>query len=232
MEKRKESILNIIIKEHIRTGAPVGSGVLVDKYKLDISPATVRNEMAELEEEGFIVQPHTSAGRIPTEKAYSFYLNSLKGKKLSDSDLKLFEKLLSDRDEKHMKQTAKEMARISGNTIFWATDKDHFFYTGISNLLSQPEFAQSDLIRHISLMMDRVDEIIDDMFDDMEYDTKVLLGSENPFGDFCSTILVKYKAGDKEGLFGILGPMRMDYEKNLGLADFINKKISGKRDNN
>jgi len=225
MDSRKEIILNTIIKEHIKTGAPVGSGVLVDKYKLDISPATVRNEMAALEDEGYIVQPHTSAGRIPTEKAYSLYINSLKGKKLSATDLELFEKLLSDHDEKHIKQTAKEMARISGNTVFWATDKDHFFYTGISNLVSQPEFAQADLMRHISAMIDRVDEIIDDIFDDMECDTKVLLGSENPFGDACSTVLVKYRAGDKEGMFGILGPMRMDYEKNLGLVDYINKKL-------
>ncbi|MFH1523209.1 MAG: hypothetical protein ABIE43_05340 [Patescibacteria group bacterium] len=222
---RKELILNTIIKEHIKTGAPVGSGVLVDKYNLDISPATVRNEMADLEEEGYIKQPHTSAGRIPTEKAYNFYLNSLKGKKLSASDLELFEKLLCGRDEKNIKQTAREMARISGNTVFWATDKDHFFYTGLSNLISQPEFAQVDLMRHISLMMDRVDEIIDDIFDDMEFDTKVLLGSENPFGDSCSTVLVKYKLDGKEGLFGILGPMRMNYEKNLGLVDFINKKL-------
>ncbi len=225
MDKRKGLILNTIIKEHIKTGAPVGSGVLAAKYKLKISPATIRNEMAILEEDGHIMQPHTSAGRIPTEKAYSFYLNSLKDKKLSSSDLEIFEKLFSDRGEMHIKQTAKEMARVSGNTIFWATDKDHFFYTGISNLVAHPEFAQSDLIRHISLMMDRVDEIIDDIFDNMEFDTKVLLGSENPFGDSCSTILVKYKAGGKEGLFGILGPMRMDYEKNLGLADFINKKL-------
>jgi len=227
MDNRKKLILNTIIKEHIKTGAPVGSGVLVDKYKLDISPATVRNEMAALEEEGYIVQPHTSAGRVPTEIAYNFYLNSLKGKKLSASDLELFEKLLTGCDEKHMKQTAKELARVSGNTVFWATDKDHFFYTGISNLFQQPEFAQADLMRHISLMIDRADEIIDDIFDDMEFDTKVLLGSENPFGDACSTVLVKYKVNDKEGLFGILGPMRMDYEKNLGLVDFINKKLIG-----
>ncbi|MBU4256930.1 DeoR family transcriptional regulator [Patescibacteria group bacterium] len=74
MEKRKQLILYTIIKEHIKTGAPVGSGVLVDKYKLDISPATVRNEMAELENEGLITQPHTSAGRVPTEKAYSLFI--------------------------------------------------------------------------------------------------------------------------------------------------------------
>jgi len=225
MDNRKELILNTIIKEHIKTGAPVGSGALVGKYNLDISAATVRNEMAALEDEGFIAQPHTSAGRIPTEKAYSFYLNSLKGRKLSSSDLEIFEQLLSDRDEKHMRQTAKEIAKFSGNTVFWASDKDNFFYTGISNMVAQPEFAQSDLMRHISLMMDRVDEIVDEIFEDMDCDTKVLLGSENPFGDSCSTILVKYTVNGKEGLFGILGPMRMDYEKNLGLADFINKKL-------
>ena len=66
MDARKTLILNTIIKEHIKTGAPVGSEVLVGKYKLDISSATVRNEMAELEQAGYIAQPHTSAGRIPT----------------------------------------------------------------------------------------------------------------------------------------------------------------------
>ena len=64
MNKRKELILKTIIKEHIKTAQPVGSEGLVDKYDLDISSATVRSEMAELEEAGFIVQPHTSAGRI------------------------------------------------------------------------------------------------------------------------------------------------------------------------
>lgn len=228
MDKRKELILNTIIKEHIKSGAPVGSSGLVNKYKLDISSATVRNEMVELEEDGYIVQPYTSAGRIPTEKAYNLYLNSLKNKKLSSSDLRVFEKLLSDRNEKSFKQTAKEMARISGNTIFWAMDKDSLFYTGISNLLQQPEFAETDIMHDISKMIDRVDEVVDDIFDQTEYDTCVLVGSNNPFSDSCSTILVKYRIGKKEGLFGIIGPMRMDYEKNLALVDFINKKLIGK----
>ena len=69
MEKRREKILYTIVKEHIATGSPVGSEILVSKYKLGVSSATVRNEMAELEDNGFIIQPHTSAGRIPTEKA-------------------------------------------------------------------------------------------------------------------------------------------------------------------
>lgn len=82
MTDRTKLILNTIIKEHIKTGAPVGSSVLVEKYQLDVSPATVRNEMAELESEGYIAQPYTSAGRVPTEQAFNLYIENLSEKKL------------------------------------------------------------------------------------------------------------------------------------------------------
>ena len=226
MDKRKELILNTIIKEHIKTGAPVGSGVLVDKYKLKISPATVRNEMANLEEEGFIMQPHTSAGRIPTEQAYNLHLKHLKEKKLSVSEAVNFENILKSKDEINFKRAAKEMARISGNAIFWAFHKHNLYYTGISNLLSQPEFSQSDLIYDISLVIDRVDEVVNDIFDDIDFKTSVMLGSGNPFSGHCSTVLAKYKANNKIGMFGILGPVRMDYEKNLALVNFILHKVA------
>ncbi|OIN89092.1 hypothetical protein AUJ59_02535 [Candidatus Beckwithbacteria bacterium CG1_02_47_37] len=224
MDERKLIILNTIIKEHIKTGAPVGSGVLVDKYRLDISPATVRNEMAELEEENFIIQPHTSAGRIPTEKAYNLYLASLKEKQLAEKEAEVLRRALKGNDEASFKQTAKEMAKISGNAIFWAFHKNNLYYTGISNLFSQPEFSEPNLIYNISAIIDRMDEIIDDIFSEVK-ETEILLGSANPFGDSCSTIFSKYKRAGKTGLFGILGPMRMDYEKNLALVKFVNSKI-------
>jgi heat-inducible transcriptional repressor len=226
MDQRKKLILNTIIKEHIKTGAPVGSGVLVDKYKLKVSPATVRNEMAELEDEGFIIQPYTSAGRIPTEKAYKMYLAGLKAKSLGRAEAAMFNKLLANKDELSFKDTAKAMARLSGNAVFWAFYRHNLYYTGISNLLKQPEFSHPDLIYDISLIIDRVDEIIDNIFDDVKHSPYILLGSDNPFGNFCGTVLTKYKADGKTGMFGILGPMRMDYEKNLALVDFISKKIS------
>ncbi len=82
LEKRKEEILKDLVSEYIKTGKPVGSSSIVKKYKLGISPATVRNEMAELEELGYIYQPHTSAGRVPTSKGYRFFVeNMLKNKK-------------------------------------------------------------------------------------------------------------------------------------------------------
>ncbi len=226
MNERTELILHTIIKEHIKTGAPVGSGVLVDKYNLDVSPATVRNEMAALEEEGYIAQPYTSAGRIPTEKAYVLYLDNLKEKKLSQSNQELLKKGLKEKNEAGFKKTAKALAKISNNAVFWAFHKHNLYYTGISNLFSQPEFADSNLIYNISEVIDRVDEIIDEIYNDIENDVQVLMGSQNPFGNFCSTVIAKYEKGENIGMFGVIAPLRMDYEKNVAAVKFIKEKIS------
>ncbi len=226
MKGRKELILNTIIEEHIKTGAPVGSSVLAQKYKLNVSPATVRNEMVALEDEGFIIQPHTSAGRIPTEEAYRSYLENLDEKKLNNSEIKILEKALKKNDELSLKKAAKIMAQISGSAVFWAFHRHSLYYTGISSLLQQPEFYQFDLIYDISAIIDRMDEVIDNIFDKISFESQVLLGSENPFGDFCGSVLTKYRSSDKVGLFGILGPIRMDYSKNLSLIRFVNSKIS------
>jgi len=228
MDKRKELILKTIIKEHIKTAQPVGSEGLVDKYNLDISSATVRNEMAELEELGFIAQPHTSAGRIPTEKAYNFYLENLSEERLSEAEVKVFEKLLAEKDEENFKQAAKAMAKISQTAIFWAFHKHDLYYTGISNLLHQPEFRETNLIYDISEVIDRVDEIIGSIFNDLKYGPQILIGSKNPFGAYCGTVVAKYKLGDNIGLVGILGPVRMNYEKNLALVKFINNILMEK----
>lgn len=228
MDNRKEIILNTIIKEHIKTGQPVSSSCLVDKYKLNISSATVRNEMAELEEGGFIVQPHTSAGRIPTEKAYNFFIENLKEKKGDLKDKDVFKNILKNKEEQNLKLAAKEIARISQLAIFWAFHKNNLYYTGISNLLQQPEFIQNNLVYDISLIIDKMEEIIDDVFDELDYGPQVLVGSKNPFSNFCGSIVSKYKVDGKVGMFGILGPMRMDYEKNLALINFVNNKIKEK----
>ncbi len=88
MDNRKSRLLNSIIEEYIDSAEPVGSGLIVEKYNLNVSPATVRNEMMELEKEGFIYQPHTSAGRVPTEAGYKFYVGNSKKKKDLNSAVK------------------------------------------------------------------------------------------------------------------------------------------------
>src|SRR5438067_3131978 len=76
-ENRKRKLLQAVIYHYIRTAKPVGSQVIVDKYNFGMSSATVRNLLVELEKEGYLNQPHTSAGRIPTDKGYRFYVDSL-----------------------------------------------------------------------------------------------------------------------------------------------------------
>lgn len=225
MDKRKWLILHTIIKEHIKTGTPVGSGVLVDKYKLNVSSATVRNVMADLENDGYIVQPHTSAGRVPTEKAYRRYLENLGGRKLGQAEEYNLNSALRGGDEADFKEAAKIISQISGNTVFWAFHRRNLYYTGISNLFQQPEFREYDLLYNMSVVIDRFDEIIDEIFDSTKEGISTLIGSDNPFGHFCGTVLAKYRLGGQTGLFGILGPMRMNYEKNIALVKFVSERL-------
>lgn len=227
ISERKKNLLEIIIKEYVQTATPVSSGSLVEKYKLAFSPATVRNEMMELEEEGYIYQPHTSAGRTPTEKAYKYFLLDLlkaKRKHLKDSEKKTLD-LVFAHDESSYKKTAKAIAEISNLAVFWAFHKNDLYYTGLSNLFSQPEFKQLDMVHDFSEVIDRLEEIIDESFESLKDGEQVFIGGENPFGNFLSTALLKYKKDKQTGVFGIIGPIRMDYEKNLMLLNFIKDKF-------
>jgi heat-inducible transcriptional repressor len=181
--------------------------------------------MARLEDEGYIAQPYTSAGRIPTEKAYMFYLNNLTAPKIKKQDKDFLDKELDLCRESGIKSGAKALSKVSGNAVFWAIHRHNIFYTGISNLLQQPEFSQSNLIYDISAVIDRIDEIIEEIFDQLEYGSQILVGSNNPFGVFCSSIINKYKYNGNIGVFGILAPLRMDYEKNLAIVNYINEKL-------
>ncbi len=81
LDDRKLAVLRAIVEDYVATEEPVGSKALVERHALGVSPATIRNEMAALEEEGFIAQPHTSAGRIPTDKGYRLFVDRLSGVK-------------------------------------------------------------------------------------------------------------------------------------------------------
>lgn len=223
---RKKIILRAIIREYIKNAQPVSSGILVEKCKLGVSPATIRNEMVELEEEGYIMQPHTSAGRIPTQLAYELELAEIKKEKkgLKETEKKLLDDLFSFEDTA-AKQTAKAIAELSNGAVFWAFHKNDLYYTGLSNLFAQPEFKQSEIVYDVSVVIDHMEEIIDDIFERIHDGEQVLIGSDNPFGAFLSTILVKYKKENKSAIFGIMGPLRMDYAHNLALINYIKSKF-------
>lgn len=96
LDERKLTVLRAIVEDYVSTTEPVGSKSLVDRHHFDVSPATIRNDMAVLEEQGFIAQPHTSAGRIPTEKGYRLFVDRLSNvKPLSAAERRAIESFLS-----------------------------------------------------------------------------------------------------------------------------------------
>lgn len=228
MDKRKETLLENIIEEFYQTAQPVGSSLLVGKYYPDLSSATIRNEMAELEREKYIIQPYTSAGRIPTEKAYRYYLdNLLKQKKLSKSKRNAIDEICRARGDArdNVKKISKSIAAVSSEMVFVAFDKHDFYYTGISNLLGKPEFCNQNLILNISKVIDHFDEVLENIFNKINDDVDILIGSQNPFSSNCSAVVAKYKINNIEQMLGILGPMRMNYQENKAILEYFKSKI-------
>jgi heat-inducible transcriptional repressor len=93
--ERQAAILRALVREYVRTGEPVGSKHIVDRARINASSATVRNEMARLEEQGFVAQPHTSAGRVPTDRGYRFVVDEIRPKPLAEGQRRALQEELS-----------------------------------------------------------------------------------------------------------------------------------------
>ena len=218
---RKDILLEQIITEYIKTGLPVGSAFLAVKSELGVSSATIRNDMALLERQGYLRQPHTSAGRVPTEKAYKLYLKNLRAKEPKESEKQVFDEIVGrlEKDpELLLKNIAKTLALFSGDAVVLSFGGDDVYYTGISNLFGKPEVQEKKEIRELSTIVDHLDEVMSRMFNEISDEPVTYLGRENPFAKDCATVVVKI--GDSEVL-GILGLTRMDYEKNLGFINYL-----------
>jgi len=221
----KEKILKFIIEEYISSATPVGSNYLVSKKKLNCCPATVRNTMMELERDGFLFQPHVSAGRVPTPRAYQSYTESLNLKQeLSSKFVKKLDvalkQLKSGDKEQESKTLAKVVAEITNGAVLIAFSKHNYYITGFSNILSQPEFIEMNRLHNLSLALDNLENIIENVFDEIK-DTEVFVGPDNIFSEYLSAITSPFS----QGVIGILGPTRMNYKQNLGLINYFKKAI-------
>ncbi len=223
METRQANLLRLIIDDYIKTAEPVGSKYLVETYGLDISPATVRNEMSLLELDGFLRHAHTSSGRIPTEKAYQYYLKEFVQ---TDTVPQTLDVEFSETPNKTntIKTITKRLVEISGETAILAIDENSSQFTGVSNLFLKPEFLDS--ASALGELVDQFDEVISDMFSRASSKPQVFIGSNNPFGDQMTTIIVRYDFPNTTGgILGLVGPMRMDYARNLALLAAAQKMI-------
>ncbi len=118
LDERKKKILHAVIRNYLETGEPVGSRTISKYTDLNLSSATIRNEMSDLEELGYIVQPHTSAGRIPTDRAYRMYVDNMMQEK--DKEIEELKGLLVQTEDK-MDKVLKNVAKVLATNTNYAT---------------------------------------------------------------------------------------------------------------
>lgn len=235
MTKRQKAILGAIVKEYTETAKPVGSKILVEKYNFDLSAATIRNEMKVLEDNDLIVQPHTSAGRVPTSNGYRLFVDSLMQyiSLAKKEQVKLEEKLRSIRTgyDKILKESASLLAQLSGNIALTDKDDEQAFCSGIANLLHMPEFSNVEKACRVAEIFETLsDEVasLDAKAAKTGQEVAVYIGPETKLTKDldCSLLVSNYKlpSGEK-GHVAILGPTRMEYGKNISLVKYITKLL-------
>ncbi len=211
--------MKCIVDEYIRHAEPVGSRLVADQYG-QVSPATIRNDMAVLEDAGYIVQPHTSAGRVPTEKAYVYYLQHFVESRRDDAkpDRRVRDAVREVDGDDDVRDLARTLVELSGEMALVAVDPRRSYYAGVANLFDKPDFGELSVVRELSRFLDRFDDVMGEVFDRVENEPQVLIGSDNPFGKDMSAVMVKCRLPNGQiGILGLIGPMRMDYERNIGL---------------
>jgi len=218
--QRQIDILNVIIKEYSETGLPVGSGVIEKKYKLGVCPATIRNEMVELAKKGFLKKEYFSSGRVPSAKGFRFYIkNLMKEKELSTTDEVSYKNSVwDDRAETHrlLSQAAKILSKKTGMLSLVATNDGDLYYSGIANILTQPEFFDLVLSRNLFELIDQSNywERVLGRFT-AEEELIYLLGEEDfrdPLFESCASIFGDFNTDKIKGIIGVVGPKRMSYD--------------------
>lgn len=225
---RQKQLFSVIVEEYVSTARPIASGALVQAFGLEVSPATVRNDMAVLEDEGLIAQPHTSAGRIPTAKGYQYYVEEF----VANIDLPgVQQRKLEQAVVREMEDTVKHLAKIAADlsmeAVFMSGPNQHTFYTGLSNVLKQPEFADRELMLSLSAVMDSLDEMVDSMSRQTTQKIEVLIGNDNPWSPELSVIITEYRTRNGDtGLIGLLGPIRMTYKQNMAVVKTVQSLLN------
>ena len=229
---RRLEILRAIVDEYVETQEPVGSKAIAEKRALGISPATIRNEMAVLEEEGFITQPHTSAGRIPTDRGYRLFVDKLSAvKPLSTAERRAIETFLEgahDLDEvvkrsaKLLADITKQVAVVKYPKIGDSSGREMMAISGTANLARSGE----DLGPALSPILEALEEqvVLLRLLSDAHPTVHVTIGSEQQDMNLQTTSLVSVGYGSDASL-GILGPTRMDYAGSIAAVSAVARYV-------
>lgn len=228
---RQKEILAGIVEEYISSAQPVSSQTIERKYGLRICPATIRIEMQKLTDRGLLSQPHTSSGRVPSDKGYRYFVDDLLGRGFSteDSVMEMVDSISKDFGNtfKLIHSFTKALAYFSSNlTLCYLFNKKIFWKEGWEEIIQTPEFKEKKFTSNFIKLLQNFEEEIENL--DVGSEIKLYIGKENPFSsakDF-SIIVVRCRFPKKdEGILAILGPKRMTYSKNIGLLNSFTKRL-------
>jgi heat-inducible transcriptional repressor len=239
---RQRDLLRAVIREYIASARPVASMALVQRYRLAVSPATVRSELAALEQLGLLTHPHTSAGRVPTDLGYRLFIESL----MPDTDLPPDERVTVSHQFRQasadtadrLRLAASTLARLTAEAALATLDREperatwtrEIQYDGIDQILRQPEFEASGRVREVvSILSDRarLAQILPPALE--EGDVAVSIGSEHraePLRPF-AFVVGRYGRPDTAlGYVVVVGPTRMDYPRTIAAVRVVGKLMS------
>ena len=233
MNQRQARLLRVIIDQFIESAIPVGSRKLLESAEFSVSSATIRSEMSELEELGFLEQPHVSSGRVPTVKGYRTYVKdfmtpSSHERELRTRFLDLKDQYFQHKDRERAYEAVALLANMVPNVAFATVPhRERVYYLGLANTVRQPEFqADSSLVSGVVEVLERrLADLVDHIHltDDVQY----YIGEKDLCPEFasCSMLITTYRIRDQVGAIGILGPTRMDYSFNTIALDMVTDLI-------
>lgn len=226
MDYRHAHILKGLIEEYIATGKPVGSARLLEVLDIAVSSATIRAILHALEDEGYLSSPHTSAGRIPTDKGYRYYVDQLSFRDPSEKQVKSMQNTYEDYQETYSspaRAAAKMLADLAHGMAFsgWPDRKD-MHAAGISQALEEGQQEAQEVAREIAVLFDNIERYMDHFAEDDSQAVQVYIGNENPAFDSEYTSMIvrtmRLPTGER-ALLVIAGPKRMKYRRNVTLLN-------------
>lgn len=226
MEYRNAHILKGLVEEYIRTGQPVGSTRLVELLRSDVSSATIRSILRDLEEAGYVLQPHTSAGRTPTDKGYRYYIDHLAFRQPNPQQVQQLAVQLQEYQQQYERPAracAKLLASLARAIAVsrWMRQGDTF-EAGLGSFAEYGDESVPAAVREVSALLDDIDDYVERFAQEGEAHVDVFIGEENPvlsaqhISVLVRTALLPH--GERAVLL-IVGPKRMQYKRNVALLN-------------
>ena len=227
IDDRKQQVLRIIVEDYIDYAEPVGSASVTKNHHMDASPATIRFDMADLEKKGYIKKPHTSAGRIPSDKGYRFFIDKI----MQDIEL-------SEKEEEAIRERLKKVERdyfhamlgellsvlCDNASVVISSDKyKNIYINGISRMLKQPEFLTAETACKIIETLEdhlKISDTLNEYSHQNDDEISIHIGAENSLKNLRQCSIASAQLGDNT-VIGVVGPTRMNYSRVSSVLKYV-----------